>query len=174
MAHLWESCLPGMSVKLKYLCLAHRKHSDQAHLWTAAGRKKSPPEADWNQGMFDFTPSPFSIKEAWILTQARWFIWDTTPPSSQSAGFPNKVTIPCPNNSFLDLLACCVAVSMSLDSVTRYFLYSTDKIFTSLRDRMPYLNIIAGHSETRTTPKFPILHPDLFLLLCFLTELWVY
>ena len=32
----------------------------------------SPPEADWNQERFDFTPSPFSIKEAWILTQARW------------------------------------------------------------------------------------------------------
>ena len=25
-------------------------------------------EADQNQEMFDFTPSPFSIKEAWILT----------------------------------------------------------------------------------------------------------
>ena len=25
-------------------------------------------------------------------------IWDTSPPSSGSAGFPNKVTIPYPNN----------------------------------------------------------------------------
>ena len=58
-----------MSIKLKYLRLAHRKHPDQAQLWMAAGRKKlTPPlEADGNQEMFDFTPSPFSIKEAWIL-----------------------------------------------------------------------------------------------------------
>ena len=27
-----------MSIKLKYLCLAHRKHPDQAHLWTVKGR----------------------------------------------------------------------------------------------------------------------------------------
>ena len=28
-------------------------------------------------------------------------LWDTSPPSSRSAGFLNKVTIPCPNNSSL-------------------------------------------------------------------------
>ena len=28
----------------------------------------SPLEADQNQEMFDFTSSPFNIKEAWILT----------------------------------------------------------------------------------------------------------
>ena len=27
-------------------------------------------------------------------------LWDTSPSSSQSAGFLNKVTIPCRNNSF--------------------------------------------------------------------------
>ena len=32
-----------------------------------------PLEADGNQEVFDFTPSPFSIKGAWILIQARWF-----------------------------------------------------------------------------------------------------
>ena len=30
-------------------------------------------EADQNQEMFDFTSSPLGIKEAQILTQARWF-----------------------------------------------------------------------------------------------------
>ena len=54
-------------------------------------------EADWNQEMLDFTPSPFSIKEAWVLTQAKWFLGMILP-SSWSAGFPNKVPIPCPNN----------------------------------------------------------------------------
>ena len=39
-------------------------------------------------------------------------------PSSRSADFLNKVTIPCPNNLSLYLLACHVVSSMSLDSVT--------------------------------------------------------
>ena len=38
---------------------------------------------------------------------------DTSPPSSQSAGFWNKAAIPCPNHSSLDLLAYCVGSSMS-------------------------------------------------------------
>ena len=46
-------------------------------------------------------------------------LWDTSPPSSQSAGFPNKVNIPCPNNWSPDLLACRVVSSISLDSVTQ-------------------------------------------------------
>ena len=42
-----------------------------------------------------------------------------SPPSSLFAGFPNKVTIPCPKNSSLDFLACCAVSSTSLDSVTQ-------------------------------------------------------
>ena len=45
-------------------------------------------------------------------------LWDTNPPSSQSAGFLNKGSISCPNNLSLDLLACHVTSSGSLDSVT--------------------------------------------------------
>ena len=45
-------------------------------------------------------------------------LWDTCPPSFQSAGFPNKVAIPCAGNWSLDLLACCVVSSMTLDLVT--------------------------------------------------------
>ena len=45
-------------------------------------------------------------------------LWDTSPPSSRSSGFLNKVAIPYPSNSSLDLLACCAVSSMSLDSVT--------------------------------------------------------
>ena len=67
------------------------------------GRKKemntSPPEADQNQDMCYFTPSPFRIKAVWILTQARWFFGTLVPPpSSSSAGFLNKVTIPSPTH----------------------------------------------------------------------------
>ena len=42
-------------------------------------------------------------------------LWDTSPPSSPSAGFLNKVAILCPNNLSLDLLACREASSTSLD-----------------------------------------------------------
>ena len=40
MAHLWELCIPAWAIKLKYLCLAQRKHPDQAHLWMASGKRK--------------------------------------------------------------------------------------------------------------------------------------
>ena len=78
----------------------------------------SPLEADWHQEMFDFTPSPFSKKRSLNSTPGKMVLWDTSPSSSRSAGFLNKVAIPCPKNSFLDLLACCAASSMSLDLVT--------------------------------------------------------
>ena len=44
-------------------------------------------------------------------------LWDSSPPSSRSTGFLNKVAIYCPNNSSLDLLACRAASSTSLDWV---------------------------------------------------------
>ena len=44
--------------------------------------------------------------------------WNTSPSSSPSASFPNKATICCPIHLSLDLLACHVMSSMSLDSVT--------------------------------------------------------
>ena len=56
-------------------------------------------------------------------------LWDMSPPSSRSAGFPNKVSIPCPSNSSLNLLARRAASSTSLDSVTilcaRYWWWDT-------------------------------------------------
>ena len=33
-------------------------------------------------------------------------LWDSGSPSSQSAGFPSKVTVLCPDNSSRNLLAC--------------------------------------------------------------------
>ena len=45
-------------------------------------------------------------------------LWDTTPPSSQSADLSNKVTIPFPSTSSLNLLDCHAVSSMSLGSVT--------------------------------------------------------
>lgn len=45
-------------------------------------------------------------------------LWDTNLPFSRSAGFPNKVTLACPNSSSLDLLACHAASNSRLDWVT--------------------------------------------------------
>ena len=45
-------------------------------------------------------------------------LWDTSPPSSWSAGFLNNVAIPCSNNLSLNLLACCAMNTMSLVWVT--------------------------------------------------------
>ena len=44
-------------------------------------------------------------------------LWDTSPPP-QSAGFPNKVTVPCHNNSYLNLLVCPTVSSTSLNLVS--------------------------------------------------------
>ena len=44
-------------------------------------------------------------------------LWDTSPPSSWSAGFLNEVAAPCLKTSSLDLLDCYVASSMRLDSI---------------------------------------------------------
>ena len=62
----------------------------------------SPPEADGNQEVFDFTPASLSIKGAWIQTQAGWFFGGMSPPSSWFANLLSQVIIPCPNNSSLN------------------------------------------------------------------------
>ena len=41
-------------------------------------------------------------------------LWDTSPPSSWSTGFLNKVTILCPNNPSLNLLSYYTASHMNL------------------------------------------------------------
>uniref|UniRef100_A0A8D2C546 Uncharacterized protein n=2 Tax=Sus scrofa TaxID=9823 RepID=A0A8D2C546_PIG len=46
--------------------------------------------------------------------QGRWF-FGTSLPSSWSAGFPNKITIPCPINWSLSLLACLRMNSIRLE-----------------------------------------------------------
>ena len=105
-----------MSIKLKYLCLAHRKHSDQAHLWITMGRRKLT-HSLWrltgtrNVWVYSLTPTLFSIEEAWILTQARWFLGTLV---RQLLGS----SVPCPQNSSVGLLACDAVSTMSLDSAT--------------------------------------------------------
>ena len=52
-------------------------------------------------------------------------VWDMSPPSSQFAGFPDKVAVPCPNTLSLDSLACHLVRSMSLDLVIQSHSYFT-------------------------------------------------
>ena len=72
-----------------------------------------PSESGWNKKL---TCSPFSIKSLHPNSETMVF-WDSGPPFSWSAGFPNKVTIPCPSNLSLDLLACRGASSSNLDLI---------------------------------------------------------
>ena len=117
-------------LKLKYLFLAHRKYPDLAHLWVATGKKKLTQLLSMvgtreylQQFTAFFTLPPHfptcSIKETSIQTRQDGSLGCSSP-SSQSAAFPNKVAIPCTNNSSLNLLACCTASNTNLDSRTSW------------------------------------------------------
>ena len=77
-----------------------------------AGQKLTPPLCSSpDPGSVWLYSRPLSIKEAWILTQARWFFGGGSLLSSWSAGFWNKVPSSCPNSSTFNLLACHVVSS---------------------------------------------------------------
>ena len=59
----------GMRIKLKHLWPAHKKPASPGP--PGNGCKKEEVNTSWNQ---DFSPSPFGIKEARILTRGRWFL----------------------------------------------------------------------------------------------------
>ena len=130
MVHFWELCLsawetswPGPPV--------NKCRKEEINTW--------PLESSWNKEIFTSTyclfyftssSSPLcSIKKklikiklsknkAQLSNPVKMVLWDTSTPSFQCAGLPNKYTIPCSNASSLDLLACHAVSSRSLDSVT--------------------------------------------------------
>lgn len=51
-------------------------------------------------------PLPFWYIRSLNSNSDKIAIWDTIPPSSQSAGFLDKISIPSPRNLSLDFLAC--------------------------------------------------------------------
>ena len=59
----------------------------------------------------------FEYKRNLNSNLGKMVLWDTSLPSSQSAGFPNKVAILHPNDSNCSSLACSSLSSMNLDSV---------------------------------------------------------
>ena len=83
-------------------------------MWTVARTKASDTKKPASHN--HTTTTPFSIKEAWILTQVMMALWDSSPPSSGSVDFSKKLSVPCPNNLSFDLLACCVVSSTNLNS----------------------------------------------------------
>ena len=77
-------------------------------------------------------PSLCSIKELASKLGKNGF-GDTSPLSSQSAGFTNKVAIPGPNTSSLNLLACFVWQAIELE------FSNTLSLFTSSVSKFIYL-----------------------------------
>ena len=92
--------------------------SDQAHLWTAAGKKKLT-HPFWGlvstrkhlQQLTSFStlpphssPSTLFYKRNQHTNLDKTVLWDISPPSSWSAGFLNEVNIRCPNNSSLSVV----------------------------------------------------------------------
>ena len=76
----------------------------------------NPLEIDWNQEILTLLFLLFSIKEVWILTQARWLFGTQVYHLLSQPAFW-IIAIPCPNNSCLDLLACLATSNTSVNSV---------------------------------------------------------
>ena len=70
--------------------------------------------------MFGLSPSLFTIKEACILNSGKLVLWDTGPPSSQSANFLRVVALLYPESSPLNLLACLAVSRTKLGSVPHF------------------------------------------------------
>ena len=133
----------------KYPCLPHGKHPDQAHLWMTVGKKKLIHSLRvWQKpgNIYNFFYNPFysphllcSIKETSIQTLSTMVLWDTRPKSSRSAGFLNSCYY-LPQYFVSPSMACCMANSMNLDSVTSSLIFFTEKcvIFHTNNHRIYY------------------------------------
>ena len=121
MAHLWEPCLPGNQREAKIPLFSSQETSCPGPPVNGCRKEEmttTRPESARNQEMLDLTPSPFSRKEACILTQARWFAGARAHHLLGQLAFWMKLLFLGPNNSSLRLLACRAASSTGLDSVT--------------------------------------------------------
>lgn len=115
-------------LKLKYFCSAHRKHPTQDCSGNSGRKELTHPLCRPDKTrkylqqlipFFTLPPHPFSLfyKRNWHPNPGKMVLWDTSPSSSGSAGFLNKVNIPYPNNFSLNLLACSVVSSMTIDLI---------------------------------------------------------
>ena len=122
MVHLWDSCLPGRGFgheakiplfSSEETAWAGSPVNDCRHRkWT-----HPPRQGDGIQEVFDFPPSPFRIKEAWIVIQAAWFFGTQIHHLLSLLAFQTTSLVLVPT-ARLGLLACGVMNQTSLDSVT--------------------------------------------------------
>ena len=113
-----------------------------------------------------------------LLVQKKPEFWllDTSSPSSQSADFLNKVTITCPNNSSLELLACnVVSNELGLGNSFKRHLYPNDsKIYILHTDLFPELQVLStslldclsviSKSKPLISSPPPLYLPSIFLI----------
>ena len=113
------------------------------------------------------TPLPFWYKRSLNSSSEKMVLWDTSPPSSQSAGFLNKVIIQCPNSLSLDVSACCVVSRTRLDSVASWDLPWPSRSLAPLSasahslqgPRSPMKANLRRQQGTRQAPQNSLLHP---------------
>ena len=126
MTHFWKPYLTCPKVKLKHLCFSSQEISHPG--LPVNGYEQEEINPLWIQArtrynklfplLLYFLTSSFLYKSKSTLIPAKRVLWDTNLPSSSSSGFPNRVAIPCPNNSSLEGRACPAGSSRSLMSVT--------------------------------------------------------
>ena len=120
MAHLWEPCLLGKERKAKIPLFSSQETSwpgPPVNDCRQGEINTFPPEADQNQGILGFTPSPFSIKEVWILSQPKWFFGTQVHHLLGLLAFWIK-SLFLALAIHLDFIGLCVASCTSLDLVT--------------------------------------------------------
>ena len=112
--------------------------------WSKEEMNRFPPILQ-DKWPFNFISSPSSIKETGIQTPIRCLFWEISLLSSQLAGFPDRVQIPCLNTSSVDLLACHAINRVSLVpgegkklSILMQWGYASDLVF-------PLLLVILGY-----------------------------
>ena len=107
----------------------------------------------WHQEVCTNQPHPlaFWYKRSLNPNTGKMVLWDTGPLSSRSAGFPNRVTIPCPNTS-LDVLACHSASSVSLDLVTITWQNSCEIFFFFFWPQCTACRVLVSQPESEPTP----------------------
>ena len=98
------------------------------------------------QGIFLTQELNWDLLHCWQILYQLSYQVSPSPPNSQTPGFPNKVAIPCLNNSSLTLLACALsAVQASAGNnsiILLYFLHSTHHYV----EVFEYLFILCGFS----------------------------
>ena len=122
-------------------------------------------EEEVSQQGLDCAPSPLTIKGAWILTQARWFIGTSVPHLLRLLAFPIK-SLFLVSATHLSIY-CHASSRTSLDSATLSpFITFTDPVFTH-QPSFPSHHLHCGGAASNLPPSQNREGPPLALLNCF-------